>query len=176
VPLVITLDGCSRRTQWSSLLDWTSTYTTFTVAVLLVHNHMFFQNVLVITWSCHVTLVPILFTSQPHCTFWGSRSSVQMLGKLFPFWGFHNKDQCYVQTLRTLHLHGILSPLDLFMAKRSALKRASWWSLKQMIMLSGSQDISNLVSGDLVITDWSADNLVNIDCFETFLVLFRRSS
>ena len=46
-----------------------------------------------------------------------------------------------------------LLPLDLFMAKRSALKRASQWLLKQMITLSGSQDISNLVSGDLVITD-----------------------
>jgi len=58
-----------------------------------------------------------------------------------------------VQTLRTLYLHGILLPWDLFMAKSSALKRASQWSLKQMIMLSGSQDISDLVSGDLVITD-----------------------
>ena len=63
------------------------------------------------------------------------------------------KDQCYVQTLRTLYLHGILSPQDLFIAERSALKRASRWSLKQTIMLSGSQDISDLVSGDLVITD-----------------------
>jgi len=50
-----------------------------------------------------------------------------------------------------LYLHGILLPWDLFIAERSALKRASQWSLKQMIMLSGSQDISNLVSGDLVI-------------------------
>jgi len=63
------------------------------------------------------------------------------------------KDQCYVQTLRTLYLHGILSPWDLFIAKRSALKRALQWSLKQMIMLGSSQDISDLVSGDLVITD-----------------------
>ena len=39
-------------------------------------------------------------------------------------------------------------------------------------MLSSSQDIDNLVSGDLVITDWSANNLVNTDHFETFLVLF----
>ena len=31
--LVITLDRCSRKTQWSSLLDWTFTYTTFTVAI-----------------------------------------------------------------------------------------------------------------------------------------------
>jgi len=45
-----------------------------------------------------------------------------------------------------------------------------------MITLSGSQDISDLVSGDLVITDWSADNSVNTDCLETFLVLFERSS
>jgi len=63
------------------------------------------------------------------------------------------KDQCYVQILRTLYLHGILLPQDLFIAKRRALKRASRWSLKQMITLSGSQDISDLVSGDLVITD-----------------------
>jgi len=52
-----------------------------------------------------------------------------------------------------LYLHGILLPRDLFMAERSALKRASQWSLKQTITLSGSQDISDLVSGDLVITD-----------------------
>jgi len=63
------------------------------------------------------------------------------------------KDQCYVQTLRILYLHGILLPQDLFIAKRSALKRASRWSLKQMIMLSSSRDIGNLVSSDLVITD-----------------------
>ena len=63
------------------------------------------------------------------------------------------KDQCHVQTLRTLYLHGILSPQDLFITKRSALKRASQWSLKQMIMLSSSRDIGNLVSSDLVITD-----------------------
>jgi len=63
------------------------------------------------------------------------------------------KDQCYVQTLRTLYLHGILLPWDLFIAERSALKRALQWSLKQMIMLGSSQDISDLVSGDLVITD-----------------------
>ena len=44
-----------------------------------------------------------------------------------------------------------------------------------MITLSASQDISDLVSGDLVITDWSADNLVNTDHFETFLVLFEKS-
>ena len=31
--LAITLGGCSRRTQWSSLLDYCSTYTTTTVAV-----------------------------------------------------------------------------------------------------------------------------------------------
>jgi len=64
-----------------------------------------------------------------------------------------SKDQCHVQTLRTLYLHGILLPLDLFMTERSALRRASRWSLKQMIMLSGSRDIGDLVSGDLVITD-----------------------
>ena len=63
------------------------------------------------------------------------------------------KDQCYVQTLRTLYLHGILSPQDIFIAERSTLKRASQWLLKQTITLSGSQDISDLVSGDLVITD-----------------------
>jgi len=64
-----------------------------------------------------------------------------------------SKDQYHVQTLRTLYLYGILSPRDLFIAERSALKRASQWSLKQMIMLSSSQDISDLVSGNLVITD-----------------------
>ena len=30
---VITLDGCSRKTRWSSLLDCSPTYTTVTVAV-----------------------------------------------------------------------------------------------------------------------------------------------
>ena len=64
-----------------------------------------------------------------------------------------SKDQCYVQTLRTLYLHGILSPWVLFIAERSTLKRASQWSLKQMIMLSDSQDIGDLVSSDLVIAD-----------------------
>ena len=63
------------------------------------------------------------------------------------------KDQYHMQTLRTLYLHGILFPWDLFIAERSALKRDSQWLLKQIIMLSGSQDISDLVSGDLVITD-----------------------
>jgi len=77
-----------------------------------------------------------------------------------------DKDQYYVQTLRTLYPYGILSPWDLFIAERSTLKRASWWLLKQTIMLSGSQDIGDLVSG----------NLVNTDCFETFLVPFERSS
>ena len=64
-----------------------------------------------------------------------------------------SKDQYYVQILRTLYLHGILLPLVLFIAERSALKRALQWSLKQTITLSGSQDISDLVSGNLVITD-----------------------
>ena len=86
------------------------------------------------------------------------------------------KDQYHVQTLRTLYLHGILSPRDLFIAEKSALKRASQWLLKQTIMLSSFWDIGNLVSGDLVITDWSADNSVNTDCFEMFLVPFERSS
>ena len=63
------------------------------------------------------------------------------------------KDQYYVQTLRTLYLHRILSPCVLFIAERSALKRASQWLLKQTITLSGSQDIGDLVSGDLVITN-----------------------
>jgi len=61
------------------------------------------------------------------------------------------KDQYHMQTLRTLYLHGILFPWVLFIAKRSALKRALQWLLKQMIMLSGSWDISDLVSGNLVI-------------------------
>jgi len=64
-----------------------------------------------------------------------------------------DKDQYHIQTLRTLYLHGILSPWVLFMAERSALKRASQWLLKQTIMSSSSQDISDLVSGDLVIAD-----------------------
>ena len=64
-----------------------------------------------------------------------------------------DKDQCHIQTLRTLYLYGILLPQDLFMAKRSTLKRASRWLLKQTITLSGSQDIGDLVSGDLVITN-----------------------
>jgi len=64
-----------------------------------------------------------------------------------------SKDQYYVQILRTLYLHGILLPLVLFIAERSALKRALQWSLKQTIMLSSFQDISNLVSGDLVIAN-----------------------
>jgi len=64
-----------------------------------------------------------------------------------------SKDRCYIQTLRTLYLHRILLPLVLFIAERSALKRALQWSLKQIIMLSDSRDIGNLVSGDLVITD-----------------------
>jgi len=64
-----------------------------------------------------------------------------------------DKDQCYIQTLRTLYLHGILLPWDLFIAERSAVKRASRWSLKQIIMLSSSRDIGDLASGDLVITD-----------------------
>ena len=63
------------------------------------------------------------------------------------------KDQYHMQTLRTLYLHGILLPWDLFIAKRSALKRASRWSLKQIIMLSGSRDIGDLASGDLVIAN-----------------------
>ena len=45
-----------------------------------------------------------------------------------------------------------------------------------MIKLSSSWDIGDLVSGDLVITDWSADNSVNTDRFEIFLVPFERSS
>jgi len=39
-------------------------------------------------------------------------------------------NQCHIQTLKTLYLHGILLPWGLFIAKRSILKRASWWSLK----------------------------------------------
>ena len=63
------------------------------------------------------------------------------------------KDQYHMQILRTLYLYGILLPQDLFIAEKSALKRASRWSLKQTITLSSSRDISNLVSGNLVITD-----------------------
>ena len=69
VSLVITLGGCSRRTQWSSLLDWTTTYTTFTVAVLLlVHDHMFLQNVLqphdLIMWLGFLSS-PAIYISTP---------------------------------------------------------------------------------------------------------------
>ena len=71
-----------------------------------------------------------------------------------------------MQTLRTLYLYGILLPWDLFIAKRSALKKALQWSLKQTIISSSSQDISDLVF----------DDLVNTDCLEMFLVLFKRSS
>jgi len=46
------------------------------------------------------------------------------------------------------------------------LKKASQWSLKQTIISSSSQDISDLVF----------DDLVNTDCLEMFLVLFKRSS
>jgi len=44
-----------------------------------------------------------------------------------------------------------------------------------MIMLSNSQDIGDLVSGNLVIANWSADNSVNTGHLEIFLVLFERS-
>ena len=71
-----------------------------------------------------------------------------------------------MQILRTLYLHGISLPWVLFITERSTLKRALQWSLKQMITLSSSQDIGDLVSG----------NLVNTDYFEMFLVLFERSS
>jgi len=49
-----------------------------------------------------------------------------------------DKDQYYVQILRTLYLHGILLPWGLFIAERSALKRALQWSLKQAVILSSS--------------------------------------
>ena len=55
--------------------------------------------------------------------------------------------------IEDLVLHGILLPWGLFMAERSTLKRALQWSLKQMIILSSSRDIGDLVSDDLVITD-----------------------
>ena len=89
--LVITLDGCSGRTQWSSSLDWTPTYTTFYSGCTISPQSHVLLECSVITWPCYMTLVPTLFISQPHCMFWGSRSSVQMLGKIFPFWGSHNK-------------------------------------------------------------------------------------
>ena len=74
--LVITLGRCSRRTQWGSSLDWTTTYTTFTVAVLLlVHDHMFLQNVLqprdLIMWLGFLNS-PAIYISTPLYTlrFW----------------------------------------------------------------------------------------------------------
>ena len=36
------------------------------------------------------------------------------------------------------NIEDLVSPWDLFIAERSALKRASQWSLKQTIMLSSS--------------------------------------
>ena len=48
--------------------------------------------------------------------------------------------------------------------------------LKQMITSSSFQNISDLVFGNLVIPNWSANNLVNTDHFEMFLVSFKRSS
>jgi len=41
-------------------------------------------------------------------------------------------------------------------------------------MLSGFWDIGNLVFDNLVITNWSTDNSVNTNYFETFLVSFER--
>jgi len=62
----------------------------FTVAVLLlVHNHMFFQNVLwspdLTMWSDYLSSYAI-YISTP----WGFGLGAQMHGKLFPFWGSHN--------------------------------------------------------------------------------------
>ena len=88
--LVITLGGCSRRTQWSSLLDWTPTYTTFYSGCALSPWSYVLPECSVITWPCHVTLVPTLFISQPYCMSWGFGLNIQMLGKLFFFWGSHN--------------------------------------------------------------------------------------
>jgi len=51
------------------------------------------------------------------------------------------------------NIEDLVSSWDLFIAKRSALRRASRWLLKQIITLSGSQDIGDLVSDNLVITD-----------------------
>ena len=75
-----------------------------------------------------------------------------------------DKDQYHMQILKTLYLYEILLSWDLFIVKGSVLK--------QMIISSSSQDISNLVSNNLVIADWSADNSVNTDHLETFLVPF----
>ena len=50
VSLVITLGGCSRRTQWSSSLDWTTTYTTVTVAVpllVIINGHLLIFDCLI---------------------------------------------------------------------------------------------------------------------------------
>jgi len=43
-------------------------------------------------------------------------------------------------------------------------------------MPSSLQDISDLVFGNLVIANWTADNSVDINCFERFLVLLKRFS
>jgi len=54
-----------------------------------------------------------------------------------------DKDQYHMQILKTLYLYEILLPWDLFIVKGSVLK--------QMIISSSSQDISNLVSNNLVL-------------------------
>ena len=46
--------------------------------------------------------------------------------------------------------------------------------LKQMITSSSSQNISDLVFGNLVIPNWSANNLVNTDHFEIIQKIFLR--
>ena len=60
----------------------------------------------VITWPCHVTLVPILFISQPHYTSWGFGLSVQIYRKLFPFWGSHNTSPFLLFSLSSSMLTG----------------------------------------------------------------------
>ena len=44
----------------------------------------------VITWPCHMTLVPTLFISQPYCMSWSFGLNIWMLGKLFSFWSSYN--------------------------------------------------------------------------------------
>ena len=103
VPLVIILGGCSRRTQWSSLLDFDYylyySYSGCTTASLWSHVPL---EPSMVTWSsrtfyghmilsCDLLLyVLVLFISWPHCIPWGFGLNAQMCEKPFPVWGSHN--------------------------------------------------------------------------------------
>ena len=80
---------------------------------------------------------------------WDFWLNVQIYRKLFLFWGSYN------------NLHGILLSWGLFIVKRSILERALQYILKQTIISSSFWDISNLVFGTFMVTDWSPNNLVD---------------